>query len=189
MDSPVKIAVLVSGGGTNLQALIDSEKRGTRACDMEAAVKCGNGKPGMAGSVGGDIERFDFVGGCVFDEFFAAGVSLLCLGAFLQQFAPLGIKIGYRDDFNVGMRLIGELRAEAADSFAGNAHSDLFVRERRPLHIAESARVTLIETLYDFIFFTDACTSGRCENRGSRTHETSSADHSLSSFATTVAQT
>ncbi len=28
MNSPVKIAVLVSGGGTNLQALIDSEKRG-----------------------------------------------------------------------------------------------------------------------------------------------------------------
>ena len=63
--------------------LIDSEKRGTRACDMEAAVKRGNGKPGVAGSVGGDIERFDFVGGGVFDEFFAAGVSLLCPGAFL----------------------------------------------------------------------------------------------------------
>ena len=28
MHSPIKIAVLVSGGGTNLQALIDSEKRG-----------------------------------------------------------------------------------------------------------------------------------------------------------------
>ena len=28
MNSPVKIAVLVSGGGTTLQALIDSEKRG-----------------------------------------------------------------------------------------------------------------------------------------------------------------
>ena len=28
MNSPVKIAVLVSSGGTNLQALIDSEKRG-----------------------------------------------------------------------------------------------------------------------------------------------------------------
>ena len=28
MNAPVKIAVLVSGGGTNLQALIDSEKRG-----------------------------------------------------------------------------------------------------------------------------------------------------------------
>ena len=28
MKEPIKIAVLVSGGGTNLQALIDAEKRG-----------------------------------------------------------------------------------------------------------------------------------------------------------------
>lgn len=45
MLTPVRIAVLVSGGGTNLQALIDAEKRGMFGCGKISLVVAS--KPGV----------------------------------------------------------------------------------------------------------------------------------------------
>ena len=45
MSEKIRIAVLVSGGGTNLQALIDAEKRGELGCGRISLVIAS--KPGV----------------------------------------------------------------------------------------------------------------------------------------------
>ena len=51
-NKEVKIGVLVSGGGTNLQALIDAEKRGELGCGKISLVIAS--KPGDAIGPGGN---------------------------------------------------------------------------------------------------------------------------------------
>ena len=92
-----KIAVLVSGGGTNLQALIDAEKRGELGAGKITLVIAS--KPGVyaleraahAGIEGRVLARKDYdsiaaYSGALADEMTAAGIDLVVLAGFLTIF-------------------------------------------------------------------------------------------------------
>ena len=89
-----KIAVLVSGGGTNLQALIDAEKRGELGAGKINLVIAS--KPGVyaleraanAGIEGRVLARKDYDSIAAYskalaDEMTAAGIDLVVLAGFL----------------------------------------------------------------------------------------------------------
>ena len=92
-----KIAVLVSGGGTNLQALIDAEKRGELGNGRITLVIAS--KPGVyaleraanAGIEGRVLARKDYDSIAAYskalaDEMTAAGIDLVVLAGFLTIF-------------------------------------------------------------------------------------------------------
>ena len=94
MSEQKKIAVLVSGGGTNLQALIDAEKRGELGNGKITLVIAS--KPGVyaleraanAGIEGRVLARKDYdsiaaYSGALADEMTAAGIDLVVLAGFL----------------------------------------------------------------------------------------------------------
>ena len=94
MAQQKKIAVLVSGGGTNLQALIDSEKRGELGAGKITLVIAS--KPGVyalerasnAGIEGRVLARKDYDSIAAYskalaDEMTAAGIDLVVLAGFL----------------------------------------------------------------------------------------------------------
>ncbi len=97
MAQQKKIAVLVSGGGTNLQALIDAEKRGELGAGKITLVIAS--KPGVyaleraanAGIEGRVLARKDYdsiaaYSGALADEMTAAGIDLVVLAGFLTIF-------------------------------------------------------------------------------------------------------
>ena len=97
MAEQKKIAVLVSGGGTNLQALIDSEKRGELGAGKITLVIAS--KPGVyaleraanAGIEGRVLARKDYDSIAAYskalaDEMTAAGIDLVVLAGFLTIF-------------------------------------------------------------------------------------------------------
>ena len=94
MAEKKKIAVLVSGGGTNLQALIDAEKRGELGAGKITLVIAS--KPGVyaleraanAGIEGRVLARKDYGSIAAYskalaDEMTAAGIDLVVLAGFL----------------------------------------------------------------------------------------------------------
>ena len=94
MAEKKKIAVLVSGGGTNLQALIDAEKRGELGAGKITLVIAS--KPGVyaleraanAGIEGRVLARKDYDSIAAYskalaDEMTAAGIDLVVLAGFL----------------------------------------------------------------------------------------------------------
>ena len=94
MAEQKKIAVLVSGGGTNLQALIDAEKRGELGAGKITLVIAS--KPGVyaleraanAGIEGRVLARKDYDSIAAYskalaDEMTAAGIDLVVLAGFL----------------------------------------------------------------------------------------------------------
>ncbi|MBP3666381.1 MAG: phosphoribosylglycinamide formyltransferase [Clostridia bacterium] len=97
MSEQKKIAVLVSGGGTNLQALIDAEKRGELGNGRITLVIAS--KPGVyaleraanAGIEGRVLARKDYDSIAAYskalaDEMTAAGIDLVVLAGFLTIF-------------------------------------------------------------------------------------------------------
>ena len=93
-DKQKKIAVLVSGGGTNLQALIDAERRGELGAGKITLVIAS--KPGVyaleraahAGIEGRVLARKDYDSIAAYskalaDEMTAAGIDLVVLAGFL----------------------------------------------------------------------------------------------------------
>ena len=97
MAEQKKIAVLVSGGGTNLQALIDAEKRGELGNGKITLVIAS--KPGVyaleraanAGIEGRVLARKDYDSIAAYsralaDEMTAAGIDLVVLAGFLTIF-------------------------------------------------------------------------------------------------------
>ena len=97
MAEQKKIAVLVSGGGTNLQALIDAEKRGELGAGKITLVIAS--KPGVyaleraanAGIEGRVLARKDYDSIAAYskalaDEMTAAGIDLVVLAGFLTIF-------------------------------------------------------------------------------------------------------
>ena len=97
MSEQKKIAVLVSGGGTNLQALIDAEKRGELGAGKITLVIAS--KPGVYAlerAAGASIEgrvlaRKDYDSIAAYskalaDEMTAAGIDLVVLAGFLTIF-------------------------------------------------------------------------------------------------------
>ena len=97
MAQQKKIAVLVSGGGTNLQALIDAEKRGELGNGKITLVIAS--KPGVyaleraanAGIEGHVLARKDYDSIAAYskalaDEMTAAGIDLVVLAGFLTIF-------------------------------------------------------------------------------------------------------
>ena len=96
-DKQKKIAVLVSGGGTNLQALIDAERRGELGAGKITLVIAS--KPGVyaleraanAGIEGRVLARKDYDSIAAYskalaDEMTAAGIDLVVLAGFLTIF-------------------------------------------------------------------------------------------------------
>ena len=94
MPEQKKIAVLVSGGGTNLQALIDAQERGELGNGKITLVIAS--KPGVyaleraanAGIEGRVLARKDYdsiaaYSGALADEMTAAGIDLVVLAGFL----------------------------------------------------------------------------------------------------------
>ncbi|MBQ4113289.1 MAG: phosphoribosylglycinamide formyltransferase [Clostridia bacterium] len=97
MPEQKKIAVLVSGGGTNLQALIDAQGRGELGNGKITLVIAS--KPGVyaleraanAGIEGRVLARKDYdsiaaYSGALADEMTAAGIDLVVLAGFLTIF-------------------------------------------------------------------------------------------------------
>ena len=94
MNAPVKIAVLVSGGGTNLQALIDSEKRGELksgkislvisnkegAYALERAKNAGIASVALARK---DFENVADYSRALADKLLSEGIDLVVLAGFL----------------------------------------------------------------------------------------------------------
>lgn len=96
-DNTVKIAVLVSGGGTNLQALIDAEKRGELGCGRISLVLAS--KPGVYALERAKANNIDSVvlprkeygsiaeySKALADTLADAGVDLVVLAGFLTIF-------------------------------------------------------------------------------------------------------
>ena len=94
MEKMTKIAVLVSGGGTNLQALIDAEARGELGCGKISLVIAS--KPGVYaleraknhGIESTVLSRKDYDGIAAYsralaDTMIAAGIELVVLAGFL----------------------------------------------------------------------------------------------------------
>ncbi|MBQ9848834.1 MAG: phosphoribosylglycinamide formyltransferase [Clostridia bacterium] len=93
-DKPIKIAVLVSGGGTNLQALIDAEKRGDLGNGKISLVIASKaGVYALERAEKNDIEakvlaRKDYesiadYSNALADEMLSAGIDLVVLAGFL----------------------------------------------------------------------------------------------------------
>ncbi len=138
----VKIAVLVSGGGTNLQALIDAEKRGELGCGKLALCVASNDKAyaltraqshGIKTAVVskrayGDTESY---ARALLDTLHNDGIELIILAGFLT-ILPTAVIAQYRDRIiNVHPSLI--------PSFCGEGFYGLKVHQAA---LAYGAKVT-----------------------------------------------
>ncbi len=103
----VKVAVLVSGGGTNLQALIDAQSAGKLGCAQIALVVSSNSKAyaleraAKAGIPAAVVRRKDYESGEAYDLALAEtlkeqGIQLVVLAGFLSILGPKFID-AYRD--------------------------------------------------------------------------------------------
>ena len=95
MNSPVKIAVLVSGGGTNLQALIDAEKSGILhsgkislvlsnkegAYALERAKNAGIPTAIVTKATAGSQEAFE---AAIREKLIAYGIEIIVLAGFMS---------------------------------------------------------------------------------------------------------
>jgi len=113
----VKIAVLVSGGGTNLQALIDARGRnelGGGELSLVVSSKAGVGaleRAEKAGIKTVTIERKKYADGAAFDSALAAalhenGIGLVVLAGFLCVLGPQVLKSFENKIINVHPSLI-----------------------------------------------------------------------------------
>ena len=131
-DKQKKIAVLVSGGGTNLQALIDAERRGELGAGKITLVIAS--KPGVyaleraanAGIEGRVLARKDYDSIAAYskalaDEMTAAGIDLVVLAGFLTIFDEQVYKAFPNRILNVHPALI--------PSFCGKGFYGLHVHE------------------------------------------------------------
>ena len=128
----VKVAVLVSGGGTNLQALIDAQAAGKLGCGQIALVVSSNSKAyaltraANAGIPSVVVRRKDFASGEEYDLALAQtlkdnGIQLVVLAGFLSILGPKFIE-AYRDRIlNIHPSLI--------PSFCGDGFYGLKVHE------------------------------------------------------------
>ena len=128
----VKVAVLVSGGGTNLQALIDAQAAGKLGCGQISLVVSSNSKAyaltraenaGIASAV---VRRKDYVSGEEYDLALAQtlkdnGIELVVLAGFLSILGPKFIE-AYRD------RIIN-IHPSLIPSFCGDGFYGLKVHE------------------------------------------------------------
>ena len=142
MAQQKKIAVLVSGGGTNLQALIDAEKRGELGAGKITLVIAS--KPGVyaleraanAGIEGRVLARKDYdsiaaYSGALADEMTAAGIDLVVLAGFLTIFDEQVYEAFPNKILNVHPALI--------PSFCGKGFYGLHVHEAA---LAKGVKVT-----------------------------------------------
>lgn len=128
----VKVAVLVSGGGTNLQALIDAENRGELGCGRLALCIASNDKAyaltraqnhGMKTAVVAKkaYEDLDAYAKALLDILIDEGIELIILAGFLT-ILPTSVIAQYRDRIiNVHPSLI--------PSFCGEGFYGLKVHE------------------------------------------------------------
>ena len=128
----VKVAVLVSGGGTNLQALIDAQAAGKLGCGQITLVVSSNSKAyaltraANAGIPSEVVRRKDFASGEEYDLALAQtlkdnGIQLVVLAGFLSILGPKFIE-AYRDRIlNIHPSLI--------PSFCGDGFYGLKVHE------------------------------------------------------------
>lgn len=128
----VKIAVLVSGGGTNLQALIDAEQRGELGCGKLALCIASNNKAYALTRAQNHhmktvvvskkaYESFDDYAQALLDVLHAENIELIILAGFLT-ILPTAVIAQYRDRIiNVHPSLI--------PSFCGEGFYGLKVHE------------------------------------------------------------
>ncbi len=128
----VKVAVLVSGGGTNLQALIDAQAAGKLGCAEIGLVLSSNSKAyaleraAKAGIPSAVIRRRDYESGEAYDLAMVnclkeQGVELVVLAGFLSILGPKFIE-AYRD------RIIN-IHPSLIPSFCGDGFYGLRVHE------------------------------------------------------------
>lgn len=128
----VKVAVLVSGGGTNLQALIDAEKAGKLGCGHIALVVSSNSKAYAltraenAGIPSVVVRRKDYASGEEYDLALAKtlqeqGIQLVVLAGFLSILGPKFIQAYPDRILNIHPSLI--------PSFCGDGFYGLKVHE------------------------------------------------------------
>ena len=128
----VKVAVLVSGGGTNLQALIDAQAAGKLGCGEISLVVSSNSKAYAltraenAGIPSAVVRRKDFASGEEYDLALAQtlkdnGIQLVVLAGFLSILGPKFIE-AYRD------RIIN-IHPSLIPSFCGDGFYGLRVHE------------------------------------------------------------
>ena len=128
----VKVAVLVSGGGTNLQALIDAQAAGKLGCGQISLVVSSNSKAYAltraenAGIPSAVVRRKDFASGEEYDLALAQtlkdnGIQLVVLAGFLSILGPKFIE-AYRD------RIIN-IHPSLIPSFCGDGFYGLRVHE------------------------------------------------------------
>lgn len=128
----VKVAVLVSGGGTNLQALIDAEKAGRLGCGKLSLVLSSNSKAYAltraenAGIPAMVVRKKDYVSSEEYDlamvkALQAQGIQLVVLAGFLSILGPKFIE-AYRD------RIIN-IHPSLIPSFCGDGFYGLKVHE------------------------------------------------------------
>ncbi len=128
----VKVAVLVSGGGTNLQALIDARAAGKLGCAELSLVVSSNSKAyaltraANAGIASVVVRRKDYASGEEYDLALAKklkdeGIQLVVLAGFLSILGPKFIE-AYRD------RIIN-IHPSLIPSFCGDGFYGLKVHE------------------------------------------------------------
>ena len=128
----VKVAVLVSGGGTNLQALIDAQAAGKLGCGQISLVVSSNSKAYAltraenAGIPSAVVRRKDYANGEEYDLALAQtlkdnGIELVVLAGFLSILGPKFIE-AYRD------RIIN-IHPSLIPSFCGDGFYGLKVHE------------------------------------------------------------
>ncbi len=128
----VKVAVLVSGGGTNLQALIDAQAAGKLGCGKISLVVSSNAKAyaltraEQAGIPSAVFRRKDYACGEDYDvalakKLKAEGIQLVVLAGFLSILGPKFID-AYRD------RIIN-IHPSLIPSFCGDGFYGLKVHE------------------------------------------------------------
>ncbi len=128
----VKVAVLVSGGGTNLQALIDAQAAGKLGCGQISLVVSSNSKAYAltraenAGIPSTVVRRKDYANGEEYDLALAQtlkdnGIELVVLAGFLSILGPKFIE-AYRD------RIIN-IHPSLIPSFCGDGFYGLKVHE------------------------------------------------------------
>ena len=128
----VKVAVLVSGGGTNLQALIDAQAAGKLGCGEISLVVSSNSKAyaltraANAGIESAVVRRKDYVSSEEYDLALVKtlkdkGIELVVLGGFLSILGPKFID-AYRD------RIIN-IHPSLIPSFCGDGFYGLKVHE------------------------------------------------------------
>ena len=102
MDNKLKIACLVSGGGTNLQAIIDNIEAGKLKAEITAVISNVPGAKALERAEKHGLPAFvvnnrDFASRELFDRELAAiidrqGATLVCLCGFMRIFSPFFVE-------------------------------------------------------------------------------------------------